>query len=310
MDESFYRNVLDNLMDGVYFVDTDRRITYWNRGAERITGYYRQEVMGRPCHDNILNHVDTTGECLCQGKCPLAFSLEDGKTRKTDLFLQNKSGERVPVSIKIAPIWEDGRIVGAVESFSDSSAKLAALERVEKLMEENLTDPLTKVGNRRYTEMTLHNRFDEIKRYNWNFGLLFLDIDHFKRVNDNFGHAAGDIALRAVAENLSRNLRSSDFVGRWGGEEFVILLVNVNNQEELIEAADRFRRLIASSKVPYQGRQISVSVSIGATISREDDDFDSILNRADRLLYQAKHLGRNRVESVLKEAEGSAGKDR
>lgn len=301
MNDSFYRSLLDNLMDGVYFVDPDRTITYWNKGAERISGYSKDEVMGKHCHDNILNHVDHKGQCLCKGECPLAQTLKDGKDRKTDLFLQNRNGERVPVSIRISPIREGGKIVGAVESFSDNSAKVAALQRVERLMEENLTDPLTQVGNRRYAEITLQNRFDEIERYNWKFGLLFIDVDHFKRVNDTYGHSVGDMVLKSLADNLSKNLRSFDFIGRWGGEEFIILLVNMHHENQIMEAAERFRMLIANSTIHHQEELIRITVSIGATISCKEDTIDSILQRADQLMYGAKKAGRNRV--LFKEAE-------
>ena len=295
MNETFYRNLLDNLMDGVYFVDPDRKITYWNIGAERITGYRPGEVIGSLCYDNLLNHVDYSGRRLCEGKCPLAETLEDGKLRKEDLFLQHKNGERIPISVRIAPIKEKGRIIGAVESFIDNSAKVAALQRVEHLMQENLTDPLTGIGNRRYAEITLQNRFDEISRYNWRFGLLFFDIDHFKTVNDNHGHAAGDCVLRTVADNLSRNIRSFDFVGRWGGEEFIILLVNVDSRDILIETADRFRMLIESSHTVVQDKRIQVTISVGVTFSHKDDTIDTLLNRADKLMYESKRNGRNRV---------------
>ena len=295
MNDTFYRNLLDNLMDGVYFVDTDRKITYWNKGAERITGYSPDEVVGSHCFDNLLNHVDYSGRQLCQGKCPLAETIEDGTLRKEDLFLQHKNGERIPVSVRIAPIKADGQIIGAVESFSDNSAKVAALQRVEHLMQENLTDPLTGIGNRRYAEITLQNRFDEISRYNWRFGLLFFDIDHFKQVNDDYGHAAGDCVLKAVADDLARNIRSFDFVGRWGGEEFIILLVNIDSRDILIETADRFRMLVESSHIAIQDKRIQVTVSVGVTISHKDDTIDSLLNRADNLMYESKRNGRNRI---------------
>ncbi len=295
MNETFYRNLLDNLMDGVYFVDTDRKITYWNKGAERITGYSPAEVEGSQCFDNLLNHVDYSGRQLCQDKCPLAETIEDGRLRKEDLFLQHKNGERIPVSVRIAPLKEGGRIIGAVESFSDNSAKVAALQRVEHLMQENLTDPLTGIGNRRYAEITLQNRFDEISRYNWRFGLLFFDIDHFKQVNDDYGHAAGDAVLKAVADDLARNIRSFDFVGRWGGEEFIILLVNIDSRDILIETADRFRMLVESSHIAFHDKRIQVTVSVGVTISHAEDTIDSLLNRADTLMYESKRNGRNRI---------------
>ncbi len=120
MDDGFYKSVLDNLFDGVYFVDSERKITYWNKAAERITGFFEAEVVNLSCYDKILNHVDETGKQLCLNGCPLAEVLKDGNLREADVFLRHKAGHRVPVSIRITPIYDGDRIVGAVEIFSDT----------------------------------------------------------------------------------------------------------------------------------------------------------------------------------------------
>ncbi len=113
--EEFYRDVFDRLSDGVYFVTPTRQITFWNAAAERITGYQRQEVLGSSCSDGILNHVDETGTNLCLAGCPLAATMEDGKGREASVFLHHKSGHRVPVLVRSAPIRDaDSNIVGAV----------------------------------------------------------------------------------------------------------------------------------------------------------------------------------------------------
>jgi len=295
MDESFYMALLDNLADGIYFVDPDRAITYWNKSAERISGYFQNEVVGSHCSDNILNHVDLDGNQLCTSMCPLAKTLKDGKLRHQDVFLQHKNGQRIPVSIHIAPIKKGDRIIGAVESFNDNSNKIAALQRVSQLEEENLTDPLTGIGNRRYTENTLTARLEENERYNWRFALLFIDIDHFKKVNDQYGHAAGDMVLKTITGELLKNLRSFDFIGRWGGEEFLLLLVNMEMEDKVIEIADRLRMLVENSRITYQDKHINVTISVGATISKPDDTMETLVNRTDELMYVSKRKGRNQV---------------
>jgi len=295
MDESFYRDVLENLADGVYFVDPDRTIIFWNKGAERITGFYKNEVVGKSCYANILNHVDTEGNQLCEHLCPLAKTLQDGKIRTADLFLQHKDGRRVPVSIRIAPMRIGDRIIGAVESFTDSSSTNAALLRVKYLERESLTDPTTGIGNRRYTENTLISRLEENKRYDWKFGFLFIDLDHFKNVNDTYGHSAGDMVLKVIAAELAGNLRSFDFIGRWGGEEFVIILVNMEEEPAVLELAERLRMLVEKSSIAYQDQHIHVTISIGATLSLTDDTLETLVQRADRLMYESKRRGRNRI---------------
>jgi PAS domain S-box-containing protein len=217
LGDTFFKKLLDNLHDGVYFVDRERRITYWNKGAERISGFSAGEVVGTHCWDNTLLHVDGEGCQLCMGQCPLAATIEDGGAREADIFLRHRAGHRVPVSVRVSPIRDgEGRILGAVESFSENSAKNAALDRLVELQELALFDPVTGVGNRRYAEVRLRAALDAQLRYGWRFGVLFLDVDHFKEVNDTHGHDTGGRVLRMVAQTLGGTLRSVDEVGRWG----------------------------------------------------------------------------------------------
>ncbi len=295
MCPDFCRTLLDNMHDGVYFVDRNRVITYWNKGAEYMTGYSAQEVLGISCSDNLLMHVDSSGQQLCLTGCPLSASMGDGKRRTADVFVHHKKGHRVPVSVRVAPIEDaTGAIIGAVEIFSDNTAKVAALDRIEDLMRESLKDPLTGVGNRRYAEITLQSRFEEMRRHGWTFGVLFLDLDHFKTVNDTYGHDAGDRVLKMVSATLSAATRSFDFVGRWGGEEFIVLAPNMD-RSQLQTLAERLRILVENSFYHEDGVRLHVTVSIGAALSREDDTPDSIVDRADQLMYASKDAGRNTV---------------
>ncbi len=291
--ESFYRDLVENLHDGVYFVDLERRITYWNSGATRITGYSAAEAVGRRCADNLLVHVDEQGTRLCEAGCPLAATYLDGRAREAEVFLRHRDGHRVPVLVRASPMRDgDGRIIGAVEVFSDRTAQEEASLRAEELRRMALLDALTEVANRRYLEMLIHSRLAELERYGWHVGLLFVDVDHFKEVNDSHGHAVGDQALRMVARTLSSGARSFDVVGRWGGEEFVVLLVNVR-PEELAAVAERLRVLVASASLDLPSGSLSVTVSMGATLAREDDTAETLVSRADRLMYRSKRTGRN-----------------
>ena len=120
-DTDIHRRILDEIQDGVYFLDTDRRITYWNRGAERITGFKSDEVLGRCCSDNILMHVDHAGLQLCKGHCPAARTIADGSFQEDEVFLHHKQGHRVPVRVRTSPVRDEaGGIIGAVEIFNDN----------------------------------------------------------------------------------------------------------------------------------------------------------------------------------------------
>jgi len=218
---SFYKDLVDNLYDGVYFVDLDRRITYWNRGAERITGYSAAQVVGCRCSDNLLMHVDYLGTGLCGAGCPLAATCLDGRAREAEVFLRHRDGHRVPVQVRASPMRDaEDRIVGAVEVFTDRSTQSDLEHRAEELRRMALLDHLTEVANRRYLEMLIESRLAELERYGWPLGVLFVDVDHFKEVNDTYGHTAGDHVLRMVARTLASAARSFDVVGRWGGRSF------------------------------------------------------------------------------------------
>lgn len=293
-DDGFYKGLIDNLTEGIYFLDRERRITYWNRGAERLTGYPARDVLGKRCADGLLQHMDTSGRLLCEDGCPMEAAMTDGRDREAEVFLHHRAGHRVPVTVRATPIRDaGGEIVGAAEVFNDISRQVRAEERVRELEALSLVDPLTAAGNRRYGEISLTSRLSEKKRYDLPVGLLFIDVDRFKSINDRFGHAAGDEALRVIGRTLAAALRAGDFLGRWGGEEFIVLVGNLKGRR-LRAAGDRLRSLIARSSVPAIPG-LEVTVSIGVTEARKDDSVESLVARADSRMYEAKRLGRNRV---------------
>ncbi len=295
MNDITSKKILDSLFDGVYFVDCERRITYWNPAAERISGYSKSDVVGHRCADNLLRHVDTSGVELCLNGCPLSASIGDGKTREASVFLHHKLGHRVPVSVRTSPVRDDqGKIIGAVEIFTDNSSALQLLREFEALKHEVYQDALTAIGNRRYGEVTLSTRIYEWQEHAYPFGLLFLDVDHFKIFNDNYGHQQGDEVLIMVAKSISSSLRSMDVAARWGGEEFVVILPGAT--AVIVKAiAERVRMLIACSFISRGAENLRVTVSIGGTVCRSGDSAESIVKRADELMYRSKLDGRNRV---------------
>lgn len=292
--------LLDNLFDGVYFVDTNRTITYWNAAAERITGFSKDEVIGKCCADNLLRHVDQQGNELCLHNCPLSDSILDGKLREATVFLLHKLGHRIPVSVRVSPVRDDdGNISGAVEIFTDNSSTLQIMKDLEELKQEVYRDALTGIANRKYAEMVLSTRVHELREHNTPFGVLFLDVDHFKQFNDTNGHNAGDNVLVMVAQSITNSLRKIDVVARWGGEEFVVFLPGATRV--VVNAiAERIRMLIANSFIMAGEQKLQVTVSIGGAISRSEDTVLSIVKRADDLMYLSKQNGRNRVSLDIK----------
>lgn len=292
---SFHERLLDSLHDGVYFVDKERGIQYWNQGAELLTGYSASEVIGRHCFDNFLMHVDEKGCALCTMGCPLATTIADGKRREAEMYLRHKLGHRIPVLARIAPITDSaGRIIGAVEVFSDMSAKKNIERRVGELENLAFRDALTGVPNRRYSELKVRQAIQEVEGFGRSIALLMIDVDYFKELNDHYGHQVGDDALRAMCKTLTNSLRPGDLVGRWGGEEFLVINIDVT-ASALGGFAERCRMLIAESAVLVGDKRLHITASLGATLIQAGDSDQSAIKRADELMYQSKASGRNRV---------------
>jgi len=295
LNEAFMWSFLENHCDGVYITDSDRRIVFWNREAERISGYTAAEVTGSCCAENILIHVDEQGQALCTLACPLKHAMSDGESRRAEVFLHHKQGHRVPVTVCVTPIRDElGQVIGAAEVFHDNAACQAEQEIIAELSRAALIDQLTGLPNRRHIGMRLAESLEQLKRYGLPFGIIFADIDHFKRINDTYGHVVGDEVLRMVSQTLGANIRASDLAGRWGGEEFLIIIRQAT-PSALAKIAEKLRMLVQNSGLHHEQRFIRVSITMGAAVAREDEDFSALIERADALLYQGKAAGRNRV---------------
>jgi diguanylate cyclase (GGDEF)-like protein len=176
-----------------------------------------------------------------------------------------------------------------------------------------MRDELTGIGSRRMLQMRLDLAWKEWRRRGLSFGVIMIDVDHFKKVNDRLGHEMGDRVLQMVANSLSGGLRAHDFVGRWGGEEFLALIGGEDGQQGLAGAAERLRMLVESSIIfldPHDRQMedsVRVTISLGAALVQPGDTLESLLARADRALYRGKAGGRNRVELDLPVAHGVSG---
>jgi diguanylate cyclase (GGDEF)-like protein/PAS domain S-box-containing protein len=293
--DSQYKEILDNVFDGVYMVDCERRITFWNKGAERITGFKAAGVVGKKCADNILNHINEQGVCLCLDGCPLEATIIDGQARQAEVFLHHIQGHRVPIVLHAEAIKDEtGKILGAVETFTDNTALFTIEKRASRLQGLVDQDALTKVGSRLYINNNLETSLMEVHALHSKIGILFLDIDHFKRINDEFGHENGDKVLQMTANSIRKSLRAGDTIGRWGGEEF-IAIINDADEKILIAVAEKLRIMILNSLLMINDQLVQVTVSVGGTLIKNGDTPETAVQRADELMYQSKRNGRNRV---------------
>ena len=285
--DELLKDLLDNLQHGVCRVDKDKKILYWNRFAERLTGHRGRDVIGKRFS-------------FCKGKfCPVSNAISDGVKHKSDVYLKKKGGGSIPISVQVSPSF-DGEIVnGAIVSLIDNSSKIALVKKVKELEKSASLDFLTKLHNRRLIEKELYGRLDELNRYGKDFGVIFIDIDHFKKINDTYGHDVGDRVLKMVASKLYANLRPFDFLGRWGGEEFLAVITNID-KTKLRFIANRFRRVIEQSSIFTGEAVVKVTISIGATSAKSDENATALIKRVDNLLYKSKNTGRNKVTMELR----------
>lgn len=299
-DHRPFSYLMEHLYDGLYIADTSGEISFWNHGAQEVTGYTSEFIIGNPDVDNALMRLSADGKVLSRDRYPLLQAMQDGQVHSMDLSFLHVNGHRVPVTVRAAPIIVgSNEIIGGFELVRDNSYQVAALEQIETLKKMAFLDALTGVGNRRYTESKIQSYLDEFRRHNTPFGLLFLDIDHFKNVNDTFGHDIGDQVLKMVAATVAHNLGPMDYVGRYGGEEFIVLVSNVDSMQ-LLSVAERLRRFVMHSTLSTDQGDLGVTASFGATMALKTDTTEGLMQRGDKLLYQSKTGGRNRVTIRLR----------
>ncbi len=292
---AWQEQLLESVGDGIYFVDRDRKISYWNSGAESLAGFSAGEAVGKHCYDNFLDHVDEQGNSLCNGRCPLSKAMADGEPRQSEIYLRHKRGHRVPISVRVLPVRNNGgAIVGAVEVFGSSTSKRLSERRVAELENLAFRDCLTNLANRRYLELKINQALQEHRQFNRRYGLLFLDLDKFKQINDAYGHDTGDSLLKTIGETLVESLRSIDVVGRWGGEEFLVLMPDVT-AVDLSDLAERCRTQAARTSICHGASRVSVTASIGVTLLNHADCAQTAVRRADHLMYESKRAGGDRA---------------
>jgi diguanylate cyclase (GGDEF)-like protein/PAS domain S-box-containing protein len=295
MDNITLEKLLENLFDAVYYVDLERKIIFWNKAAERITGYKKDEVIGHKCSENILRHIDENGNELCLKGCPLLDSITCGKNIEIDAFLHHKNGHRIPIIIRASPVYDnDNNITGAIEIFSDNSKILMMKDNIENLRKDLYIDQLTQVSNRRYCDMQIQSKLYELDKFGNNFGIIFIDIDNFKNFNDKYGHNTGDDVLKLIGKTISNQIRKFDIICRYGGEEFIVICSDIN-ENIIIQLSERIRIFVERSFLVINNETIFVTISSGATIAKNGDKLNSIINRADKLMYESKKGGKNKV---------------
>ena len=288
-----FRAVLESLQTGVCMVDRDRKISFWNDGAERITGYLRQDVLGRFCGEVLLTKFHERKATFCEQSCPLVAAMRDGKPRESHVFLHHKSGYAVPVSLRAVPIRDaDGHVMGAVESFVERPW-VSRLRRPESvLVMGHGLDAVTHLPDRPFTESYLVERLKFASEHVIPFGLVCIQLDHWDTLTASHGREAAEAILNVVARTLRNGLTPMDFVGRWSEDQFLAILASWS-EGDLLSTAERLKQLAQSGEIVWWGDHLSATVSVGGTVLSPGEPLVSLLRRTGSALKQAVAQGGN-----------------
>lgn len=288
--------MMDVLGEGVLLVDAEGCLIFMNPEAERLLGYTLNEVEGKAL-DEVIHVQQTDGTFLGPNQSGVAQAVRANQEYRSDLDVFTcKSGRILPVSVVCRPLEPEQGGSGAVIAFSDVTEQKKyqeSLELINEILEKQAsTDPLTGIFNRMKFSTVLGGELKRAQRYGTPLAVILLDIDKFKSINDTYGHLDGDNVLKALTRLLAANIRTSDTLARWGGEEF-ILLAPGSDLDSARLLAEKLRLAVAEYNFPIPR---SVTSSFGVASYQPGDTELALTNRADQALYRAKEQGRNRVE--------------
>lgn len=258
---------------------TNSIITSVSTAFSRTSGYSKDELIGKKI--NIISHPDTPNEVFSE----LRHTIESGKSWKGEIKNLSKNGSDYTIDQSIIPLKDQS---GDIISYMTVGEDITNKKEIERLA---TIDKLTGIYNRRKLDEYMISELERAKRYNKPLSLMIIDIDHFKQINDTFGHLIGDEALVALSAILTKNIRKSDILARYGGEEFVVLCPETNT-EAIFLLAEKLRICVEK----YNFSQVKhITISIGIAQYNHENIKEELFERADKALYEAKNSGRNRT---------------
>ena len=279
------------VLDATPLSEGGPRIVYVNPAFEKLMGYTADEVVGQ--NPKILQGPATDDKT----RYKLRKAMREGTSIRTQILNYDKAGNELWLDINMVPLFDEN---GTLTYYAAIERDLTEHKKLQSHLESMATtDSLTGLANRQAFLQRAKNEFIRARRYARPLTVVMIDIDRFKSINDQFGHAAGDEVLRQVADICQSSLRGSDFMGRVGGEEFVLLLPDTP-RSNAYHVAERMRIHLCETPIKLEnGASLTITASFGvAPMNEADSDFNVVLERADDAMYLAKHGGRNLVKSA------------
>jgi PAS domain S-box-containing protein len=290
-----YAAVLENIHTGVYIVDPDRRIAFWNTGAERISGYLRHEVLGRRCGEAGLVHCVLDDHPMCGTGCPLQETARDGVSRTLEINLRHRDGYLVPIRLHVVPIRDSNHhIIGAAKSFEEIHPPASAGPPVEELADDGCLHNAAGVPDELMVRAAIQDHLDDLQKEGLPFALLSIHASGRQRADAGGGIQAMEKMLWVTARTLARSLRSMDFLGRTRPDRLVVVLAHCP-AAAIPAIAHRLVTLAGRTSIQWWGDIIQVRVSIGAAAAHAGDTPDALLARAEEALQAGLSVGEERV---------------
>ncbi len=300
LPDAIFKQALDNALDIIIITNVnqkdpgDNTIVYVNDAFVRHFGYSKEEIIGQS--PRLLQGEETDMEARNR----IRDALREGQSVQSEIINYDKQGNKYWIDLKMVPLFDNN---GTVSHFLFIERDLSQRKKREKkLYQEATIDGLTQIYNRHHTHQLGHKVVEHANRYKGRLSAILFDIDHFKRVNDSYGHPIGDKVLEKLADTVNQQVRKADIFGRIGGEEFLILLpkISINNA---LAFANRIREKV--SQIDWQpiGIPHSITISLGVVQFQTGESFDTFTTRADQALYKAKNSGRNRAVALSYEEQ-------
>jgi diguanylate cyclase (GGDEF)-like protein/PAS domain S-box-containing protein len=290
-----FRVVLESLQTGVYFVDREQKILFWNEGAEKITGYLRQDVVGCFCRENIVAAENGGKNVLSDAAESVSMVLRDGKPAISEVSLRHKSGHRVFVRLRAVAIRNShGTIIGAAESFDESLSASDWDRRQRRLADFGCLDEASGVLSKGVTLAHLRENLATFAEHRVPFSILCIEVDQMDHMRATYGLPVVGSILHVVGQTLENSLRPTDFLGRIAENRFLAVLTECG-LADVEKTAKRVKKMVSSSEIKWWGDEWSVTASFGGATVQAGDTTDSLLERAEKSLAESVASGGNRV---------------
>ena len=293
-----FRSILETLPTGVYLVDRNRKILFWNSGAEEITGYLRQDVVGHFLREHLLATSDELKDADSDPTDPLSGVFRDGKSTTANVSILHKEGYRVPIVLRSVPIRsERGAIVVAAECFDINISASDRTRRHAVIAESGCLDEVLGIPARTFMEPHLRERVTAFAERQIPFGILLIQVDQMDHLRAARGPGVVPTVLRVVARTIENSLRTTDLVGCWSENQFLVVLMECK-ETEVERVAHRIMKMICQSQIEWWGDKISVTAAFGGAGSRPGDTLELLVGRAGKSLLRSIAEGGNRVTII------------